>query len=331
MHWASISWVVIDNLISIPLFSVIYNHISKKPLVSITLIDLIYRDLIIYVYLHSLTLAVADIHCLIELENGTALDHFYSSLYAIISEVLVHCFSSSLILSGGLRFITLIKNSETQGLQLLGPENVAIIKIRVICILFSVVFEGILAFYLDVHSGIYNLMQNSETDFFLYDVYSDHFKSLFMVLPALALLVNLITKIYALWIKKKMSNTVNIFTIHNEGQQSTPVSNEELFSVPLEAAFGIPLWMMFAILSSIASREWRLTFFLPLQLMLINLLLPIYVISKNNKIRNSLLDPLQEQFNKALTSIKTQMASSVTPVERAVMYHSESISFTTVV
>ncbi len=110
MYWTSISCIIVDNLVSLPLYGVIFQHISKKPLVSVTLIDLIYRDLIVYVYLHSLTLAVAFTHCLIELENGAALNYMYSALYSTFSEIFVFCVSSSLILSGGLRLITLIKN-----------------------------------------------------------------------------------------------------------------------------------------------------------------------------------------------------------------------------
>jgi hypothetical protein len=139
MHWISISCLIVNNLASLPLYAVIYNYISKKPLVSITLIDLISRDLIIYIYLHCLTLAVAIIHCLIELENGSALSYMYSALYSTIFEVLVFSVSTSLILSGSLRLITLIKNSETAGHQLLGPENIAIVKIRAISVLLSLV------------------------------------------------------------------------------------------------------------------------------------------------------------------------------------------------
>jgi hypothetical protein len=303
----------VNNLVSLPLYSVIYKQLSKKPLVSVTLIDLISRDLIVYVYLQCLAMAVGVIHCLVEFENGVALNYIYSTLYASIFEIMVFCISISLILSGGLRLITLIKKSESAGHQLLGPENIAIVKIRVISVLLSVAYESFLVFFLDAHGGIFKLLHHFERESILSDLHSDHKKTLFMILPASALLVNLITKLYSIWIRREMAHTVDIFTIHNEGQQTHYLSSEELFSVSLGAAIGVPLWMLIAIASSFATREWQLMFFIPLQLFLVNLLFPIYVISKNNKMRNTLLGPLQEKCITWFTSIKRQLTNSVGP------------------
>jgi hypothetical protein len=314
MYWTSISCIIVDNIASLPLYGVIFQHISKKPLVSVTLIDLIYRDLIVYVYLHSLTLAVAFIHCLIELENGAALNYMYSALYSTFSEIFVFCVSSSLILSGGLRLITLIKKSESEVNQLLGSEDVAIVKIRTILILLSIVYESVVIFYLDTHSSIFNLMHHVETGSILHSVRSDHYRSLFMVLPTLAVLVNVITKVYSMWIKRKMNRTLETITIYNDGQNTNYFANEELFSVSLGAALGVPFWMIVAFVASFANRELRLRFFLPLQLMLLNLIFPIYIISKNSKMKNSFLGPVQEQFNKVLASIRIQITNRVMPV-----------------
>lgn len=231
-----------------------------------------------------------------------------------IFEVLVFCVSSSLILSGGLRFITLLRNSEAKGLQLLGPENVAIVKTRLISILLAAAFEGVLVLYFDIHSGIYNLMHDFETDSILHTVRSDMYKTLFMVLPTLALLVNLVTKMYSLWIKRKMQHSAEIFPIH--GDIANYFSNEELFSVSLEAALGIPLWMIFAIFASFANREWRLILFLPFQLMLKNIVFPIYIISKNNKMKSNamliFLCLVKEKFNKLFKTIQMH-ANKVKP------------------
>jgi hypothetical protein len=305
--------LAVNNLVSLPLYSVIYKQLSKKPLVSVTLIDLISRDLMVYVYLQCLTMAVGVIHCLVEFENGVALNYIFSTLYASIFEIMVFCISISLILSGGLRLITLIKKSESAGHQLLGPENIAIVKIRVISVLLSVAYESFLVFYLDAHGGIFKLLHHFERESILSDLQSDHKKTLFMILPASALLVNLITKLYSIRIRREMDRTIDIFTIHNEGQQTHYFSSEELFSVSLGAAIGVPLWMLIAIASSFATREWQLMFFIPLQLLLVNLLFPIYVISKNNKMRNSLLGPVQEKCITWLTDIKRQLTNSVEP------------------
>jgi hypothetical protein len=178
MHWTSIFFLVIHNLASLPLYSVIYKHISKKPLVSITVIDFIYRDLIIYNYLLSLIHAVAVIHCLVELENGIALNYIYSTLYATIIEVLVFCVCSSLVLSGGLRLLTLISNSEIAGLQLLGPEHIAIVKIRVISMFLSISMEGIVVLYSNTRSDLLSLMHDLDTASSLHLLKSDNYKAL---------------------------------------------------------------------------------------------------------------------------------------------------------
>jgi hypothetical protein len=284
--------------------------------VSVTVIDFIYRDLIVYVYLFSLAYAVAVIHCLVELENGFALNYNYSTVYSTIIEVLVFCISTSLVLSGGLRLLTLIKNSETAGLQLLGSENIAIVKIRVISILLSVAMECTVILYFNTRSGLFSLMHEVETVSNLQSLRSDHYKALFSVLPVLAILVNLSAKMYTLWINWKMDRSVEVFTIH-ENQQTNSFSNEELFSVSLEASVGFPLWMMLSIVTSFASRELRLQIFVPIQVMMVNLLFPVYLISKNNKMRSnaveSFLCPVQELFNKVLTTIKMQIINDVTP------------------
>jgi len=317
MHWTSIFFLVIHNLASLPLYSVIYKHISKKPLVSITVIDFIYRDLFIYVYFLSLTYAVAVSHCLVELENGVALNYFFSVLYSTIIEVLVFCVSSSLIMSGGLRLLTLITNSESKGLQLLGSENIAIVKIRGISILLSVAMEGTVILYFNTRSGLFSLMHDVETVSNLQSLRSDHYKALFSVLPVLAILVNLSAKMYTSWINWKMDRSFEIVTSLNEDQHTNNYSNEELFSVSLGAAVGFPLWMMMSIVTSFASRELRLQIFVPIQVMMVNLLFPIYIISKNRKMRSyanaSLLRPVQELFNKVLTTIKMQISNNVTP------------------
>ncbi len=210
------------------------------------------------------------------------------------------------------------KKIESEVHWLLGLEDADIVKIRAISILLSVAFESVLVLYLEAHSSIFNLMYYVETNSIVHDVHHDHYKSLFMVLPALALLVNLITKLYALWINRKMSCTINIFTFHCKAQQTNHFSNEELFSVSLEAALGIPLWMIVAIAASFANRKWILIFFIPFQLMLINLLFPIFIISKNKKMRNSLIGSVQEQFNKMLTSVKEQFNKVWTLLKRQI-------------
>jgi hypothetical protein len=38
-------------LVGLPLFKLIYHHISEKPLAAVTLVDLVYRDTVVIIYL----------------------------------------------------------------------------------------------------------------------------------------------------------------------------------------------------------------------------------------------------------------------------------------
>ena len=110
-----------------------------------------------------------------------------------------------------------------------------------------------------------------------------------------------------------MNHTLDIFTINNEGGETQYFSNEELFSVSLGTALGVPLWMIIAVFASLANRERRLSFFIPFQIMLINIICPIYFISKNKKMRNNLFGKIQEYFVTVLTSVKMQVTNNVEP------------------
>ena len=129
------------TLISGFLCSVIYNHISQKPPVQQTIIDLLYGDCIIYTYLFTITLSVTLISCLSanEMVLGMPLAIFLAdTIYFFIS-----CIALLMTVSSILRLITITTNSEEAGIQLLGPDDKALFIIRIMTImmtLFSIVF-----------------------------------------------------------------------------------------------------------------------------------------------------------------------------------------------
>jgi hypothetical protein len=55
----------------------------------------------------------------------------------------VNCIAVSLVVSGTLTLLSLIKSSEESGLQLLGTDHQAIIKIRFVSITFSILVLAI--------------------------------------------------------------------------------------------------------------------------------------------------------------------------------------------
>ena len=71
----TINWLIVDLLASLPLYYLIWQYISKKALIEVSLVDLIYRDTIVYIYLLSSVLSSAIIQCLSNEENNQTLSY----------------------------------------------------------------------------------------------------------------------------------------------------------------------------------------------------------------------------------------------------------------
>ena len=98
---------------------------------------------------------------------------------------------------------------------------------------------------------------------------------IYFIWPISAILINGATKFYASRIKQKMTDTVWVFTIMSHPQSDIV---DDKFSFSINSVLGIPLMIMFAVFSSIASRKIRLLFFYPFQMMLMSVVLPSIVI-----------------------------------------------------
>jgi len=61
------------------------------------------------------------------------------------------------------------------------------------------------------------------------------------------------------------------------------------FILPLGPVIGFPSMIVFAILSSFADRKWRLLVFCPSQSFIMIVILPIYIISRNDKMKKEFL------------------------------------------
>ena len=102
----------------------------------------------IYLFLLVFIASVGLINCLFDEDNEQTLNYNMSLFYSSGVMFFMVCVLVSLIWSGGLRLISLLHNSEAAGLELLGPENVAIVRIRWISIITSLSFQAIMVFFL---------------------------------------------------------------------------------------------------------------------------------------------------------------------------------------
>jgi hypothetical protein len=166
MIWISVSWLFLNLIIAVPLLLNIYKYIKEKAVVQVTLVDLIHCDLIIWIYLCCIIYSFAIAHCIFLLDEGVALDDFFANLYSRIFEVIQLFISAFLILIGGLRLLSLAKRSESAGLQLLGPDDTAIVIARCIYLVPSIILELGVIWDGRIHSGLFDLARsadNSET------------------------------------------------------------------------------------------------------------------------------------------------------------------------
>jgi hypothetical protein len=166
MIWIiSIAWLCLNLIIAVPILENIYKHYKEKAIVQVTIIDLIHCDLIVWIYLCCLDFSVAIAHCLFHHDEGLAVNDFFANLYSRIFEVILLFISSFMILVGGLRLLSLAKRSEAAGLQLLGPDDTAIMIARFIYLVPSIILELVVIWDDKVRSGLFDLFHSENSSY----------------------------------------------------------------------------------------------------------------------------------------------------------------------
>ena len=110
-----IAWCISCLAVSLLLCLTIHEYISTKPLVTLTLVDLIYRDTLVYMYLFAIANYIGIISCITSTNGLQTISFTWSVVFALQINVCVNSFSVSMIFSGSLRLISMIKNSEESG------------------------------------------------------------------------------------------------------------------------------------------------------------------------------------------------------------------------
>ena len=109
------AFLIANFFLSLPLWHVIYKHISKKPILSVSLVDLIYRDTIFYIISLSFFISTGIIHTLMYDGENFRLSYELALIHSIAVNVSLNAICFSLIFTAGLRLISLVKNSEAAG------------------------------------------------------------------------------------------------------------------------------------------------------------------------------------------------------------------------
>jgi hypothetical protein len=237
------------------------------------------------------------------IQPGEELNFEYAIFYSLTISALVTSICVSLIFSGGLRLISLIKNSEAAGLQLLGLEQEAIIKIRLITIGISVTFLVISFGFLEAFPGMFGTLHGVEYQSLIKDIEENKYSLIYFLMPSFALVLNVATRFYSDKINQQMLEVNLVFVIF-EHPNHKPVPPEDSFLFSLTFVLSIPTIILFSFFTSFSSRHIRLIFFCPFQITMLSLALPIAFILKNNKMKNIIVircfDPIVHHIGSVL-------------------------------
>ena len=110
-----IMWCISCLTVSLLLCLTIGEYISTKPLVNLTLVDLIYQDTLVYMYLLATGAYIGLISCILSTNGLQSISFTWSVVLALLTNICINSISVSMIFSGSLRLISMIKNSEEPG------------------------------------------------------------------------------------------------------------------------------------------------------------------------------------------------------------------------
>jgi hypothetical protein len=265
----------------------IAKFISQKSPSSLTLIDLIYRDCIFLNYVVNFNLSVGNLGCLIS--PDTTLDFIPAFTIAASSLISTLLLTMSLFISGLLRLLTLITKSEEFGIQLLGPDDIAIWVVRAISFTFSIILYLTAALVFQILPGFFYVFYHDES----FSVQS--FKqattesgTFIYILPNIsAIIVNILCMVISIYHKCKNWN--------NAQTLSFSVGSTILFSCLLMAG----------IAASLLSRQYRLIFVYPLLIFSFLVLFPVYIIIANDKMKTKMINILSDSIDKVFGNLFT--------------------------
>jgi len=153
--------------------------------------------------------------------------------------------------------------------------------------------------------GIFHMYHSISGTSILQDFQTSKLTLLYITLPILSGILNGLVKLYSVWINKKM--LLNALPVH---QSKKLLSNEEKFILSLTSVIAIPLIFTVGFFSSFSNREFRLRFLFPLQLTVLSIIFPIFLIAVNPKMKQFAIATFVELFKEKLSVVPVKMRSS---------------------
>ena len=287
LYLFSISWMAICIVLSIPLCRIIYIHIHKKPLVEITIIDLVYSDCIFLMFWMCIIFAIGVSACLL---SETSSLSFSLSLIISLSSFFPLCNCLwSLTISGILRFISIFKNSEQVGIQSLGPDYIAIWKIRLISMALtsSLILIGLL--FSNAYPASFYTLYNKETNSEIYKIYW---------IPVIsATLTNTASKLYKTFLARQLFTDV-----------------QEKYAFSLETSLLLPIGLLLSLTTLFTTRMERLLYYDPLLVMCACNIVPLWIIVQSKSMYQHLIGQYREHMLFISVSFKKCRTTAVSPI-----------------
>ena len=120
VKYLTVAFLFLNLLTASFFWRIIFRHISKKPILSVTLVDLIYRDTILYILALTVSFSAGIVHTLADdLDVTFSLDLEYAFGYSVAINIATNLVCLSLMISALLRLITLVENNEAAGSNLI--------------------------------------------------------------------------------------------------------------------------------------------------------------------------------------------------------------------
>ena len=291
-----ILWYIACLLVSFPLIKIIRDHIHDQPVANITVIDLTYSDCMVSIHVFGVIYSSSIVGCLM---SDTMTLHFFPAL--ILGEIMfttVCYILVTLTITATLRFVTLVNNSEESGIQSLGPDDIAIWKIILFSLATAVAIPLIgLMFFQSIPSFSIVLFDSNVVPLSIV-LSQDPYSYVYLVLIAIAVLTNVITKLYSTLILKTI----------------TPNSPHH-FSLSVETALTFLLVIILQSLSTFLNRKYRFYFYYPIIFMFCCDIFPLMIIAKNKSMSKNLKDNILLFFDKfSCLFLESCQHSSNTPI-----------------
>lgn len=201
------------------------------------------------------------------------------------------------------------------GLQLLGPEPVAIIRVRLITLAASTLWTVYAIGCLQITPLVIDFFHGDSNKTMFDAMYTERFKPVYLIMPLLTLSSHLVLKMYSNYLKWKVSASMQAFVIFGNNYVATS-DVESRFSFSVSSVFVVPFIMLFTFITSLPDRRIRLLVFFPFQICLFTTVLPVWIILTNGQIqrraKNCILDIL-ENFQNLRRSISKFRSNQVSP------------------